>query len=129
MVKRGLAILAVVTAVAVSLAFVAGRLDQLRLEGGVVSAAANILSGKRDYAISGDAVGLLRVEGVLEDVTWSIDQLHDLADNGRVKALVIRVDSPGGAVAPSQELFEEILKVREDKPVVVSMGTVAASGG
>ncbi len=129
MLRRGLAVLGVVGAAAVALAFMAGLIDRLTLEGGVGSAAANVISGKRDYALSGSAVGLLRVEGVLEDVTWTIDQLHDLAKNGRVKAVVIRVDSPGGAVAPSQELFEEILKVRDEKPVVVSMGTVAASGG
>src|SRR4029077_4165305 len=50
-------------------------------------------------------------------------------DNGMVKAIVMRIDSPGGSIAPTQEIYEEIHKIRRSKPVVASLSTVAASGG
>ena len=79
--------------------------------------------------IGGDTLGLLRVDGVIRDVDWYMEQVGLLRDNDRVRAVVLRINSPGGAIAPTQELYDEILKLRDAKPVVVSMGTVAASGG
>jgi protease-4 len=58
-----------------------------------------------------------------------VGKLHELRRDASVKALVVRIDSPGGAVAPSQEIHQAILRARKDKKVVCSMGTVAASGG
>ena len=52
-----------------------------------------------------------------------------MAKNDGVRAVVLRVDSPGGGVAPSQEIYDAVLRVREKKPVVASLGGVAASGG
>jgi protease-4 len=77
----------------------------------------------------GEKVALVRVTGVILDSTEVIDELKEYANNSSVKAVILRVDSPGGAVAPSQEIYEEIVKIKEKKKVVVSMGTVAASGG
>jgi protease-4 len=77
----------------------------------------------------GEKVALVRVTGVILDSTDIIEELRDYSKNNSIKAIVIRVDSPGGAVAPSQEIYEEILKIKEKKKVIVSMGTVAASGG
>jgi len=74
-------------------------------------------------------VGVLEVRGVIvasEDLT---EQLADFRRDDTVKAVVIRIDSPGGAVGASQELFEEIKRTDEVKPVVASMASVAASGG
>ncbi|TNF49922.1 signal peptide peptidase SppA, partial [bacterium] len=76
-----------------------------------------------------EALGLLKIEGVIDDVEWYMEQVDLLRENNSVRAVVLRIDSPGGAVAPTQELYDELLKLREDKPLVVSMGTVAASGG
>lgn len=56
-------------------------------------------------------------------------QLDRADDDSSVKAVVLQIDSPGGAVAPCQEILEEIEKIRQSKPVVVSMGSEAASGG
>lgn len=85
----------------------------------------------RDFpdAFAGDTLGLLRVEGVITDVDWYMEQVKSFRTNDRVKGVVLRIDSPGGAVAPTQELYDELLKLKEKKPLVVSMGTVAASGG
>jgi protease-4 len=77
----------------------------------------------------GEKVALVRVEGPILSSGETIDELKEYRKNSSIKAIVLRVDSPGGAVAPSQEIYEEIGKLKEEKPVVVSMGTVAASGG
>lgn len=77
----------------------------------------------------GEKVALVRIEGPIIDSKNTIEEIKDYAKDSSVKALVLRVDSPGGAVAPSQEIYEEVRKAAGKKPVVVSMGSVAASGG
>ncbi len=77
----------------------------------------------------GDKVALIRIEGPIVDSKEAIDTLKDYVKDLSVKAIVLRVDSPGGAVAPSQEIYEEVRKAVAKKTVVVSMGSVAASGG
>lgn len=77
----------------------------------------------------GEKVALVNVSGVIIDSSGVVEELKEHAKNSSIKAIVIRVNSPGGAVAPSQEIYKEILKVKEKKKVVVSMGSVAASGG
>jgi protease-4 len=81
--------------------------------------------------LGGRKVALITVEGVILDSKEVIEQLEKYRMNPSVKAIVLRINSPGGGVAPSQEIYEEILKIRQtDKtPVVASMGSVAASGG
>jgi len=59
-----------------------------------------------------------------------IKELHEARDDASVKAVVLRINSPGGSAAASQEVGEEIKKLRaQGKVVVTSMGDVAASGG
>ncbi len=79
----------------------------------------------------GDRVAIIRVEGVIADAREVIEQLHRYRDLRSVKAVVLRINSPGGAVAPSQEIYQEVLKFRREtrKPVIASLGSVAASGG
>jgi protease-4 len=95
----------------------------------VVIAAISLLLTFSGKVPLGEKVALVRVAGVILDSTNIISELKDYSKDSSVKAIVIRVDSPGGAVAPSQEIYEEILKIKEKKKVVVSMGSVAASGG
>jgi len=80
---------------------------------------------------SGEKIALIRVEGVILDSKEILDELEQFEKNPSVKALLLRIDSPGGAVAPSQEIYEEVKKLREkgEIKVVASMGSVAASGG
>ncbi len=79
---------------------------------------------------SGAKVGIVEVTGVITDARKTVDWIDQLRKNKSVKAVVIRVDSPGGAVGPSQEMFEAVKKLRKaGKRVVISMGSVAASGG
>ncbi len=77
----------------------------------------------------GDKIGVVEVLGVIVDSKPIIQQLHDFRDNDSIKAVVLRVDSPGGGVGPSQEIHDEVKAMTARKPVVVSMGSVAASGG
>lgn len=77
----------------------------------------------------GERVALIRIEGMVMDSKDTIDEIKEYAKNPLIKAIVLRIDSPGGAVAPAQEIYEEVRKAATKKKVVVSMGTVAASGG
>jgi protease-4 len=80
---------------------------------------------------SGPLVGVLRVEGPIMSTRQALKQLQVLRRNPRLKALVVRVDSPGGAVGASEEIYREIRRFREETstPIVISMGNAAASGG
>ncbi len=93
-----------------------------------------IVSGIRGQDSSwgslGTGLGYLEVKGTISDSRQFIRDLRSLERNPLVKGLLIRVDSPGGAVTPSHEIYAELKRVRKSgKPVVVSMGTLAASGG
>jgi len=77
----------------------------------------------------GEKVGIVELTG---NITSSRDIIHSLKrfrENSSIKAIVIRIDSPGGAVGPAQEIFREIRKTVKTKKVIASLGAVAASGG
>jgi len=77
----------------------------------------------------GSKLALIRIEGPILDSKDAVDEIKEYAKDNSIKAIVLRVDSPGGAVAPSQEIYEEVKKAVAKKKVVVSMGSLAASGG
>ena len=77
----------------------------------------------------GEKVAVIAVSGMISDSESTIDQLKKFVKDDSVKAIVLRINSPGGGVAPSQEIFEEVKKARAKKPVIASMGALAASGG
>jgi protease-4 len=77
----------------------------------------------------GEKIGLIKVEGVILSSKETIKELKKYREDPSIKAIVLSVDSPGGAVVPSQEIYEEVKKTAAQKKVVVSMGSVAASGG
>jgi len=81
--------------------------------------------------VGGDKVALIRIEGVILDSRETIQELRRYRENPTVKAIVLRIDSPGGGVVPSQEIFAEVRKTRADGKLklVASMGNLAASGG
>ena len=78
-----------------------------------------------------EGVAIVRVEGPIMDSSQAVAELEAFGDDPMVKAIVVRIDSPGGGVAPSQEIYNAVKRVRKEqhKTVVASMGTVAASGG
>jgi protease-4 len=77
----------------------------------------------------GGKVGIVEVKGVINESDDVVDALKTFEKSPAVKAVVVRIESPGGGVAPSQEIYDAIRKVRASKPVIASMGGVAASGG
>jgi protease-4 len=92
------------------------------------------LTGSRPSAklpvVGQNKVALVKLEGVLLSSEHIVEELNDYADDSSIKAIVIRIDSPGGGVVPSQEIYNAVKHARQEgKKVVVSMGSVAASGG
>jgi protease-4 len=81
-------------------------------------------------AVFGARVAIVELEGTIIDVDDVLRELKSHRDNPQVKAVVLRINSPGGVVGPTQELHAAVMRLRESgKPVVASLGAVAASGG
>ncbi len=79
---------------------------------------------------SGNKIGIVEINSEIITSDYVVKQVNEFKNSSSIKALVVRVNSPGGGVAASQEMYEAIKKFREtDRPVVISMGGVAASGG
>ncbi len=78
-----------------------------------------------------EGVAIVRIEGPILDSYQTVEELTTFANDPLVKAIVVRIDSPGGGVAPSQEIYNAVKRVRQEqnKTVVASMGNIAASGG
>lgn len=77
----------------------------------------------------GEKVAVVEIVGVIADARDILAQLKRFREDEDIKAIVVRVDSPGGVVGPSQEIYRAVARARETKTVVASMGAVAASGG
>ncbi len=75
----------------------------------------------------GEKVAVLDITGIISKSDVPIKLIHAYRDDSNVKALVLRINTPGGSVAPVQEIFRELAKL--EKPIVASMGGTAASGG
>lgn len=89
--------------------------------------------GKRDHgvvALGRDKIAVIEIQGIIIDSKDILDNLKLFNEDRNVKGIILRIDSPGGAVAPSQEIYSEIRKIHEkgEKKVVASFGNVAASG-
>lgn len=105
---------------------------------GVLVVGLSIFSGIKNVAekfLSGEAggrkdkVAIIRVEGFIFDTRDVLGWIESVRENPAVKAVILRVDSPGGGVAASEEIYSAIRRLDESKPVVASMGSLAASGG
>jgi protease-4 len=108
----------------VSIVFVVGVLFAVS-----VKIAKTLMDGTDTSLSSKEGVGLVEVKGMILDSKETIRQLRHFLKQSGVKAVVLRVDSPGGVVAPSQEIYEEVKKFAAKKKIIVSMGSLAASGG
>jgi len=86
-------------------------------------------SGYNDLKAGGEKVGIIEIKGVITDSKDVIHNLKCFREDKSIRAIVLRIDSPGGGVGPSQEIFREIRKTADFKKIVTSMGAVAASGG
>ena len=74
-------------------------------------------------------VGVVELTGVITSSKKIIEQIKSFKENSSIKAIVLRVNSPGGGVGPSQEIYREIVKTKKTKKIIASFGSVAASGG
>ena len=84
---------------------------------------------KESLSLLDGKVAVVRLHGVIMDGTEVKRQLNKWAEDSSVKAIVLHIASPGGVVGPSQEIYSAVKKAVAKKPVVASMGAVAASGG
>ena len=84
------------------------------------------------------SIAVVEVEGVIMDSRKTVELLHLAEEDKSIKAIILRINSPGGAVGPTQEIYEEIRRIdsswdlsnkKEGKPIYASFATVAASGG
>jgi len=78
---------------------------------------------------NGKNVAVVEMLGEISDTKEIVAELYKQANNDQVQGIVLRIDSPGGAVAPSQDVYNTVKKLKKLKPIVVSMGSMAASGG
>ena len=86
--------------------------------------------GEGGQALFGPRVAIVELEGMIAEVDDLVREVKAHRENPQVKAVVIRINSPGGVVGPTQELHQALVRVREaGKPVVASLSSVAASGG
>src|SRR5690349_70506 len=87
-------------------------------------------AGGEQAGLFGDKIGVVDLDGVILSPTETVEQLRKLADDDSVKAIIIHVNSPGGGVAASEEIYREVKRVRDvkHKRIVSSIQTVGASG-
>jgi protease-4 len=97
----------------------------------IIITAGGLLQEGRPGALSlGKKIGLVEVTGTIIEPTEYVDQIMKFGDDSNIRALLVRIESPGGGVAASQEIYEALRDVRDSgTPVIVSMGGIAASGG
>jgi protease-4 len=85
--------------------------------------------GTSENRFTGQKVGVVEISGPIIESRKILQDLRTFRESEAIKAILVRVNSPGGGVGPSQEIYREIQKTTEQKKVIISMGAVAASGG
>ena len=81
------------------------------------------------YAKSRGNIGIVEINGMIMSSKKVIKNIKTFRDDDTIKAIILRINSPGGGIGPSQEIYREIMKTKMDKKIITSMGSVAASGG
>lgn len=85
-------------------------------------------STEESFSSSGN-LAVLEIKGVIDDPESALRDIEELEDKASIKAVVVRVSSPGGAVGPTQEIYNALLRLRAKKKLLCSFGDIAASGG
>lgn len=86
-------------------------------------------TGKVGAFSYGNRIGVVSVSGPIYDSLQITQQLDEFGRDSSIAAVILRVDSPGGGVAASQEIYEAVVELKKKKKVVASLGSIAASGG
>lgn len=97
--------------------------------GGIAFFVSRIMGPSQAELFAHEGIGIVELKGIIVESEDVVRTLVEFREDDKVKAIVLRVDSPGGAVGASQEIHDEVLRTAKTKPVVASMGSVAASGG
>lgn len=84
--------------------------------------------GSKSFSLK-DKIGVVNIDGVITDSIPITEQLDEFGKDDSVIAVILRVDSPGGGVAASQEIYDAVIELKKKKKVIASMGSIAASGG
>jgi protease-4 len=87
------------------------------------------LSGYSPVLSFTNKIGVVPINGIIRDADTIIEQMIAFRNDRQIKAIILRIDSPGGGVGPSQEIYSETRRTSRTKKVVASLGSVAASGG
>ncbi len=91
--------------------------------------ALSYFSTREESLFGKEKIAIIEIRGVILDSQPIIEKLIKFRKNEKVKAIVLRIDSPGGAVGPAQEIYTEVKKVQREKKILASVGSTAASGG
>lgn len=99
--------------------------------GGVSLLISSLIShdSQTDIFSSKEGVGIVELKGLIISSEQTLKQLTEFRHDPNVKSVVLRIDSPGGSVGASQEIYKEVMRTNEIKPVIASMGSMGASGG
>lgn len=91
----------------------------------------SLMGSDNEFAYRSDhRIGVVEVNGIITDSGNVVDRVIQYREDDSVKVIVLRVNSPGGVVAPTQEIYDELRKTRDGgKTIIATMGSVAASGG
>ena len=81
------------------------------------------------YGLGGDKIGIIKIEGTIVESETIIEKIVKFRKSASIKAIILRINSPGGVVAPPQEIHREVKKTCKEKLVLVSVESIAASGG
>jgi protease-4 len=97
---------------------------------GIIGISTLIFLGTRESDFNiGEKVGVVEISGIITDAKDTIRNIRKYREDDSIKAIVLRIDSPGGVVGPAQEIFREVRKTVGEKKIIASMGAIAASGG
>lgn len=96
---------------------------------GAILVGVGYLSGQTITKPAKNSLGVIEIKGVIISSEFIVKNLVKFRKDENIKAIILRIDSPGGGVAATQEIYSEIIKTRKTKKVIASMGSVAASGG
>ena len=84
---------------------------------------------KTDLFAKKEGVGIVELKGLIVSSEQILKQLKEFRKNPNVKSIVLRIETPGGAVGASQEIYKEVMRTNGVKPVIASMGSMGTSGG
>lgn len=87
------------------------------------------INAMKQSGMYGGKIGVIEIYNVITTSKFAVENIKEFAEDPSIKAIILRVDSPGGGVAASQEIYEELKRAKVSKKIIVSMGAVAASGG